>query len=452
MKNIEISDITAAVNKKESLNSSLFLINNGSGDGQNNIEQDENQFLIQPISTTVYSNKKESKKNKIEVINEIQEKNKDDNEVDKQENENTLESRAQNTESSREISINQNNIPSVKNTHSEYISSSLGQSIILLLNSNNKALVSAIDLYKKSSFIKSPLTAALQNIDKYIRNDNIGNAITIIYNPLKEMILKKKSNSNNSFKILNWLYFNASTNKQLNQLLLNEIKSDNKKSKLVVIQIYKNIIEEQSHNLKKKEDITSEDIEIWKGFSEIYMPLIDIIQNNGVIDKDGNILPTLLTTLTYQVIISIFTSNTNVIINKNKIKSKSNSASSSSSKLIIEDITNKSLQDYNFYPVYWKSVHCLSCALGCLISWDQKKYPLFDTTLNEILDFVNTILLKKDEDPSKENEIADVIAKLWININPYLSNKYIKKKHSFRAIIMLYCIPNTKRIKVLSSM
>ena len=65
-------------------------------------------------------------------------------------------------------------------------------------------------------------------------------------------ILKKKSNSNNSYKILNWLYFNPGTSKQLNKLLLDEIKSD-KKSKLVVIQIYKNIIEEQSHILKKKE-------------------------------------------------------------------------------------------------------------------------------------------------------------------------------------------------------
>jgi len=37
------------------------------------------------------------------------------------------------------------------------------------------------------------------------------------------------------------------------------------------------------------------------------------------------------------------------------------------------------------------------------MKWDQKKYPLFDTTLNEVLDFVNTVLLKKDEDPSKEN-------------------------------------------------
>jgi len=155
MKNIEISDITAAVNKKESLNNSLFLINNIGGDGQNNNEQDENQFLMQPISTTVYSNKKELKKNKIEVINEIQETNSNNNEADKQEKEINLELRAQNTESLQEISINQNNVPSpVKNTHSEYISSSLGQSIILLLNSNNKALVSAIDLYKKSSFIK----------------------------------------------------------------------------------------------------------------------------------------------------------------------------------------------------------------------------------------------------------------------------------------------------------
>lgn len=85
-------------------------------------------------------------------------------------------------------------------------------------------------------------------------------------------------------------------------------------------------------------------------------------------------MPTLLTTLTYQVIISIFTSNSNIIINKNQIKSKPNSASPSPSKLIIEDITNKSFQDYDFYPIYWKSVHCLSCSLGCLIS----VYTLFN--------------------------------------------------------------------------
>jgi len=34
--------------------------------------------------------------------------------------------------------------------------------------------------------------------------------------------------------------------------------------------------------------------------------------------------------------------------------------------------------------------------------WDQKKYPLFDTTVNEILDFINTIIIKKDEDVTKE--------------------------------------------------
>ena len=28
-------------------------------------------------------------------------------------------------------------------------------------------------------------------------------------------------------------------------------------------------------------DITSEDIEIWKKFSEIYLPLIDILKNDG---------------------------------------------------------------------------------------------------------------------------------------------------------------------------
>jgi len=68
-----------------------------------------------------------------------------------------------------------------------------------------------------------------------------------------KQIIKKKSNSNNSFKILNWLYFNNGTKKQLKKLLQEEISSENKKSKLIAIQIYKNIIDEQTHILKKKE-------------------------------------------------------------------------------------------------------------------------------------------------------------------------------------------------------
>jgi len=69
----------------------------------------------------------------------------------------------------------------------------------------------------------------------------------------KKKIIKKKSNSNNSFKILNWLYFNSSTKKQLKEFLIEETQNKNKKSKLIAIQIYKNIIDEQSHALKKNE-------------------------------------------------------------------------------------------------------------------------------------------------------------------------------------------------------
>jgi len=149
MKDIEISDITAAVNKKETLNNSLFLIDGIGGDGRSK-QQDDDKILMQPISTVVYTDKKKLGKNKIEIINENQNTDNKNNEieVDKQEKENNIKL-------GNEISVEQTNIPSKeKNTHSKQISSSLGQSIILLLNSNNKALTSAIDLYKKSSFIK----------------------------------------------------------------------------------------------------------------------------------------------------------------------------------------------------------------------------------------------------------------------------------------------------------
>ncbi|ORX60131.1 hypothetical protein BCR36DRAFT_401655 [Piromyces finnis] len=425
MKNIEISDITKAINKKESLSSNLFLLHSDN-DGQNDTE--DNQILIEPISTKVYSNRKEQKRNKIEVISESLKENNNNNNSNKRENKENQNKKAfVINESDSEISSN--NIPisihqsnNNNNSNTEKANISLGQSIILLLDANNKALVNSIDLYKKSTFIKSPLTSALQNIDKYIRNDNKGTAMKIIYNPLKDMIIKKKSNSNNSFKILNWLYFNTSTKKQLKNLLQEEISSGNKKSKLIAVQIYKNIIDEQSHSLRKSEEILCEDIEFWKELSEIYSSLVNIVKNDGVVDKDGKILPTLLTTLTYQLIISIFTSNTSIIVNKNKIKQKTQS----SSGIAIEEVSSNSIQDYNFYPVLWNSVHCVSCALGCLISWDQKKYPLFETTLNEVLDFINTIIIKKDECPTKEFEIADVVSKLWININPYLSTKHIK--------------------------
>ncbi|KAL6628486.1 hypothetical protein LY90DRAFT_671539 [Neocallimastix californiae] len=421
MKNIEISDITSAINKKDSLNNNLFLIQS-EDDGENEVNEN-NQFLIQPISTKVYSNNTIKKSNKIEVINEGQEVSNTKKEKNK---ENTEEQSTINEISENHLEISETSRPSItiKNTNSEYIQTSLGQSIILLLNSNNKALVSAIDMYKKSTFIKTPLTSALQNIDKYIRNDKAGNAIKIIYNPLKEMIIKKKSNSNNSFKILNWLYFNSSTKKQLKEFLIEETQNKNKKSKLIAIQIYKNIIDEQSHALKKNEDISNEDIEFWMELNKIYNSLIDIIQNYGVTDKNGNTLPTLLTTLSYQVIISVFSSNVQIILNKNKIRSKSESTSNTG--IMIEEISKNSLQDFGFYSIYWESIQCLSCALGCLVFWDQKKYPLFDNTINEILDFVNIIILRKENDPSKEYEIADVIAKLWININPYLSTKHIK--------------------------
>jgi len=150
MKNIEISDITTAINKKESINNNLFLIQ-GDGNGQNDAEN--NQFLMEPISTKVYSNKNEQKRNKIEVIGESQET--DDNSYsdnqEKQDN-NMIESIS---ESNSEISqVSQTPSISVNSINSEKVHTSLGQSIILLLNANNKALVNSIDLYKKSTFIK----------------------------------------------------------------------------------------------------------------------------------------------------------------------------------------------------------------------------------------------------------------------------------------------------------
>ncbi|ORX79369.1 hypothetical protein BCR32DRAFT_246455 [Anaeromyces robustus] len=421
MKSIEISDITKAINKKDTLDGNLFLINNQGNDNDN-----DNQFLIQPISTTVYSDKEKNEKEKGEKNNNIEEidtftvqKIKKNNNVDKediheQEIINTIsEFNTENDIKNNSVTINLNN------TNNKNIHNSLGQSIILLLNSNKKALISSIDLYKQSTFIKSSLTMALLNIENYIRNDKTGNAIKIIYNPLKEMIIKKKYNSFNSFKIINWLYFNPKTEKQLKHLLIKELNNDNKKSKYIAVQIYKNIIEEQSQLIKNKEEILIDNVQFWKELIEIYSPLINIIQNNSVIDKDGNTQPTLLTTLTNQIIISIFTSNTNIILNNNIIKTKNTSSR------IIEEKNEISLND--FYPIYWKSVECLSCALGYLISCDKKKYPLFDYTINEILDFIENIILKKNEDVSKENDIMKVIAKLWININPYLSAKYIKR-------------------------
>ncbi|OUM57394.1 hypothetical protein PIROE2DRAFT_65035 [Piromyces sp. E2] len=255
MKNIEISDITTAINKKEHLNSNLFLLH-GDGEGQN--EGNGNEFLMEPISTTVYSNKKEQRRNKIEVIGGSQEFS-DNINRENQENQENSSSINIISESNTEISkVIPTSPGSVDSNNSEKVHTSLGQSIILLLNANNKALVNSIDLYKKI-----PLTSALQNIDKYIRNDNKGTAMKIIYNPLKDMIIKKKSNSNNSFKIINWLYFNSGTKRPLKQLLQEEIRSENKKSKLIAIQIYKNIIDEQSHILKKKEEIADVISKLW---------------------------------------------------------------------------------------------------------------------------------------------------------------------------------------------
>jgi len=52
--------------------------------------------------------------------------------------------------------------------------------------------------------------------------------------------------------------------------------------------------------------------------------------------------------------------------------------------IIIEEISSNSLQEYNFYSTFWSSVHCLSCALGCLISVCLKPY---------IYIFINIILI-----------------------------------------------------------
>lgn len=155
MKNIEISDITTAINKKELLSNNLFFINNN-GDEENSIKPNDNNdnYLMQPISTTIYSNDTVKKKNKIEIIEENQE-NRNSNEEEKKKD-NGNEKSIINEISDSRAKVSKSSVPSmtIKNTNSEYIQTSLGQSIILLLNSNNKALVSSIDIYKKSTFIK----------------------------------------------------------------------------------------------------------------------------------------------------------------------------------------------------------------------------------------------------------------------------------------------------------